>query len=94
MRLRESDPSSTNPNGFQQRIFLRLLRLIRSTCYQRLHGEGRYVGGAYVEAAVTSSRRQTGRVEADGGDMGLRDGGPEAKVDEENYRRAAAGDDI
>jgi hypothetical protein len=47
-----------------------------------------------MEAAVTSCRRQTGRVEADDGDMGLLGGGPEAEVDEENYRRAAAGDDI
>jgi hypothetical protein len=40
--------------------------------YRRLREEGRNVGGAYAEAAATSSTRQTSRGAAAGGDAGGR----------------------
>jgi hypothetical protein len=61
--------------------------------YRRLHGEGSNVGGAYAEAATTTSRHRTGRRAAAGGNAGL-GGGPKAKVDEKNYRRADMGNDV
>jgi hypothetical protein len=43
--------------------------------YRRLRGEGKNVGGAYAEVAVTSYRRQTGRGAAGGSDARLGGGG-------------------
>jgi hypothetical protein len=62
--------------------------------YRWLRREGRNVGGDYVEAAGTNSRHRTGRGAVSDVGARLQGGGLEAKVDEENYRRAAASDDI